>query len=47
METDDEIYRDDEAGVTMVSHIPADDNTLKKIIHVKSNDTTIFILLVY
>ena len=47
VETDDEIYSDDEADVTMVSHMLAAANALKKIICIKSNDTTIFILLVY
>ena len=47
VETDDEIYSDNEADVTMVTHMLAAANALKKIIRIKSNDTTIFILLVY
>ena len=47
VETDDEIYTHDEADVTLVSHMLAAADSGKKIIRIKSDDTDVFVLLVY
>lgn len=47
VETDDDMYSHDEADVTIVSHMLAASCAGKNIIRIKSDDTDVFVLLVY
>ena len=47
VDTDDEAYTHDEADITIISHMLAAVNLGKKVIRIMSDDTDVFILLVY
>ena len=47
VETDDDMFQHDEADITIISHVLQAASEGKKVIRVKSDDTDVFVLLVY
>ena len=47
METDDDMFQHDETDITIISHVLRASTEGKKVIRVKSDDSDVFVLLVY
>ena len=47
METDDDMFQHDEADITIISHVLRAASEGKNVIRVKSDDSDVFVLLVY